>query len=127
MSRKQHDSSAVKAFVSLIIKDNIDISCIDHFRLGTFEKNDISPVIKRHLKVIFKSYTVQISIFNQLYNLKNTNNKIIVSKDYSFDQLKIKREKITEASKLSEEGFKFIVKDIANYFKILKIKLNNNE
>ena len=122
MSRKQHDASVIKSFVSLINKDNIDISCIDHFRLGKYEKNvknvknDIFPVIKRQrpLKVIFKSYTDQISIFNQLFNLKNTNNKIIVSKDYSFDQLKIKRDTITEASKLSEERYKFIVKDIAN-------------
>ena len=29
--------------------------------------------------------------------------------------------------KLSEEGYTFIVKDIANSFKILKIKQNNNE
>ena len=36
---------------------------------------------QKPLKVIFKSYTDHISIFNQLYNLKNTNNKIIVSKD----------------------------------------------
>ena len=132
MSRKQHDASEIKSFVSLINKDNIDISCIDHFRLCKYEKNvknDISPVIKRQrpLKVIFKSYTDQISIFNQLFNLKNTNNKIIVSKDYSFDQLKIKRDTITGESKLSEEGYKFIVKDIANSFKILKIKQNNNE
>ena len=100
MSRKQHDASEIKSFVSLINKDNIDISCIDHFRLGKYEKNDISPVIKRQrpLKVIFKSNTDQISIFNQLYNLKNTNNKIIVSKDYSFDQLKIKRDMITAVS-----------------------------
>ena len=62
-----------------------------------------------------------------MYNLQNTTNKIIVSEDYSFDQLKIKKEKINEASKLSDEGFKFIVKDIANSFKILKIKLNNNK
>ena len=90
MSRKQHDASEIKSFVSLINKDNIDISCIDHFRLGKYEKyekNYISPVIKRerHLKVIFKSYNDQISIINQVYYLKNTNNKIIVSKDYSFD------------------------------------------
>ena len=38
MSRKQNDSSEIKSFVSLINKDNIDISCIDHFRLGKFEK-----------------------------------------------------------------------------------------
>ena len=130
MSRKQHDASEIKSFVSLINKDNIDISCIDNFRLSKYEKYEkkyISPVIKRErsLKVIFKSYTDQISIFNQLYNLKNTKNKIIISKDYSFDQLKIKIDKISEASKLSEEGFKCIVKDIANSFKILKI--NNNE
>ena len=117
MSRKHHDASEIKSFVSLINKDNIDISCIDHFRLGKYEKNEknyISPVIKRQrpLNVIFKSYTDQISICNQLFNLKNTNNKIIVSKDYSFDQLKIKRDTITEASKLSEEGYKFIVNKI---------------
>ena len=50
MSRKQHDASKIKSFVSLINKDNIDISCIDHFRLGKYEQNEknyISPVIKR--------------------------------------------------------------------------------
>ena len=38
MSRKQHDASEIKSFVSLINKDNIDISCIDHFRLCIYEK-----------------------------------------------------------------------------------------
>ena len=81
MSRNQHDTSEIKSIVSLINKDNIDISCIYHFRLGKYEKyekNYISLIKRqRPLKVIFKSYTDQISIFNQLYNLKNTNNKII--------------------------------------------------
>ena len=52
MSRKQYDASEIKLFISLINKDNIDISCIGHFRLGKYEKYEkkyISPVIKRQI------------------------------------------------------------------------------